>query len=132
MEQAPRWARDFEKQRAVSHSAAQTRQEKEVRYVHVSAPTSAADAPRQEPQACSLLTCCCGTADTGSPHGYSHMVGCRYDSSLGQLTKKFINLINKATDGVLDLNHAAVMLQVRQQHRLQALRVLITDLHVFI
>lgn len=60
------------------------------------------------------------------------MVGCRYDSSLGQLTKKFINLINKATDGVLDLNHAAVMLQVRQQHRLQALRVLITDLHVFI
>jgi transcription factor E2F3 len=29
------------------------------------------------------------------------------------LTKKFINLINKADDGVLDLNHAADMLQVR-------------------
>lgn len=41
------------------------------------------------------------------------MVGCRYDSSLGQLTKKFLNLINKASDGVLDLNHAADMLQVR-------------------
>jgi hypothetical protein len=41
------------------------------------------------------------------------MVGCRYDSSLGQLTKKFIALINKASDGILDLNHAAEMLQVR-------------------
>lgn len=41
------------------------------------------------------------------------MVGCRYDSSLGQLTKKFLGLINKASDGVLDLNHAADMLQVR-------------------
>lgn len=40
------------------------------------------------------------------------MVGCRYDSSLGMLTKKFIQLINKADDGVLDLNHAADMLQV--------------------
>jgi transcription factor E2F3 len=40
------------------------------------------------------------------------MVGCRYDSSLGQLTKKFIALINKAADGILDLNHAAEMLQV--------------------
>jgi hypothetical protein len=41
-------------------------------------------------------------------------VGCRYDSSLGMLTKKFLNLINKADDGVLDLNHAADMLQVRE------------------
>jgi hypothetical protein len=40
------------------------------------------------------------------------MVGCRYDSSLGQLTKKFISLINKASDGILDLNHAADQLQV--------------------
>lgn len=54
--------------------------------------------------------CCCIT--TGSPHSYGHMVGCRYDSSLGQLTKKFINLINKASDGILDLNHAADVLQV--------------------
>jgi hypothetical protein len=43
------------------------------------------------------------------------MVGCRYDSSLGQLTKKFVALINKASDGVLDLNHAAEVLQVRQR-----------------
>jgi hypothetical protein len=38
--------------------------------------------------------------------------GCRYDSSLGQLTKKFLALINKAENGVLDLNHAAEHLQV--------------------
>lgn len=68
---------------------------------------------QQWPLLAVLLTCCCGTADTGSPHGYGHMVGCRYDSSLGQLTKKFIALINKASDGILDLNHAAEMLQVR-------------------
>lgn len=43
-------------------------------------------------------------------------MGCRYDSSLGMLTKKFINLINKADDGVLDLNHAADMLQVQALH----------------
>lgn len=55
-----------------------------------------------------------GGAGAASPHGYGHMVGCRYDSSLGQLTKKFIGLINKASDGVLDLNHAAEQLQVRR------------------
>eukprot|EP00775_Hariotina_reticulata_P013663 gene13662-13785_t len=47
--------------------------------------------------------------------GYGHVVGCRYDSSLGMLTKKFIALINKADDGVLDLNHAADMLQVQKR-----------------
>ncbi|WIA09095.1 hypothetical protein OEZ85_008508 [Tetradesmus obliquus] len=57
------------------------------------------------------------TGKAGSPGagGYSHVVGCRYDSSLGMLTKKFINLINKADDGVLDLNHAADMLQVQKR-----------------
>ena len=29
---------------------------------------------------------------------------CRYDSSLGLLTKKFIQLIQNERDGVLDLN----------------------------
>lgn len=52
------------------------------------------------------------SAAGGSPGGYNQVVGCRYDSSLGMLTKKFIQLINKADDGVLDLNHAADMLQV--------------------
>jgi transcription factor E2F3 len=37
---------------------------------------------------------------------------CRYDSSLGLLTKKFVNLIKQAEDGVLDLNKAADTLHV--------------------
>ena len=38
---------------------------------------------------------------------------CRYDSSLGLLTKKFIELVETAQDGVLDLNKAAESLSVR-------------------
>lgn len=37
---------------------------------------------------------------------------CRYDSSLGLLTKKFVALVEGAQDGVLDLNKAAESLQV--------------------
>ena len=37
---------------------------------------------------------------------------CRYDSSLGLLTKKFVTLVENAPDGVLDLNKAAESLQV--------------------
>ena len=37
---------------------------------------------------------------------------CRYDSSLGLLTKKFVNLVEAAPDGVLDLNKAADALAV--------------------
>ncbi|KAF9597758.1 hypothetical protein IFM89_021512 [Coptis chinensis] len=40
---------------------------------------------------------------------------CRYDSSLGLLTKKFINLIKHAEDGVLDLNKAAETLEVQKR-----------------
>ena len=39
--------------------------------------------------------------------------GCRYDSSLGLLTKKFVGLVEAAPDGVLDLNKAAEALNVR-------------------
>ncbi|PKA65385.1 Transcription factor E2FB [Apostasia shenzhenica] len=38
---------------------------------------------------------------------------CRYDSSLGLLTKKFISLLKHAQDGILDLNKAAETLEVR-------------------
>ncbi|KAK1304362.1 Transcription factor E2FB [Acorus calamus] len=41
--------------------------------------------------------------------------GCRYDSSLGLLTKKFINLIQQAEDGTLDLNEAASTLKVQKR-----------------
>lgn len=38
---------------------------------------------------------------------------CRYDNSLGLLTKKFIDLMKSAEEGILDLNSAALTLQVR-------------------
>lgn len=40
---------------------------------------------------------------------------CRYDSSLGLLTKKFVGLVESAPDGVLDLNKAADALQVQKR-----------------
>jgi transcription factor E2F3 len=53
----------------------------------------------------------------GSPSGNNLTpVGpCRYDSSLGLLTKKFINLIKHAEDGILDLNKAADTLEVQKR-----------------
>lgn len=40
---------------------------------------------------------------------------CRYDSSLGLLTKKFMNLLKEADDGILDLNKAADTLHVQKR-----------------
>ncbi|CDF36562.1 unnamed protein product [Chondrus crispus] len=40
---------------------------------------------------------------------------CRYDSSLGLLTTKFVNLLKASTDGALDLNLAAEKLQVQKR-----------------
>ncbi|KAK3006244.1 hypothetical protein RJ639_016471 [Escallonia herrerae] len=40
---------------------------------------------------------------------------CRFDSSLGLLTRKFINLIKHAEDGMLDLNKAAETLEVQKR-----------------
>ncbi|CAK7346222.1 unnamed protein product [Dovyalis caffra] len=41
--------------------------------------------------------------------------GCRYDSSLGLLTKKFVKLIKEAQDGTLDLNKTAEVLEVQKR-----------------
>ncbi|OQS07382.1 transcription factor [Thraustotheca clavata] len=41
--------------------------------------------------------------------------GTRYDSSLGLLTKKFVSLIQSASDGNLDLNQAALALGVQKR-----------------
>ncbi|CAN4099031.1 unnamed protein product [Withania somnifera] len=56
-------------------------------------------------------------SNLGSPSGNNVTPGgpCRYDSSLGLLTKKFINLIKHAEDGVLDLNKAADTLEVQKR-----------------
>merc|ERR1719506_2067748 len=40
---------------------------------------------------------------------------CRYDSSLGLLTKKFVALIQNAEEGILDLNQAATTLGVQKR-----------------
>ncbi|ETV68467.1 hypothetical protein H257_15626 [Aphanomyces astaci] len=45
----------------------------------------------------------------------SSPAGTRYDSSLGLLTKKFVSLIQNATDGNLDLNQAAISLGVQKR-----------------
>mmetsp|Transcript_35911 Transcript_35911/g.113597 ORF Transcript_35911/g.113597 Transcript_35911/m.113597 type:complete len:387 (+) Transcript_35911:171-1331(+) len=50
-------------------------------------------------------------ADANTPGGSA----CRYDSSLGLLTKKFIQLIESAEDGTLDLNKAADTLKVQKR-----------------
>lgn len=57
------------------------------------------------------------TTNIGTPPGNNLTpVGpCRYDNSLGLLTKKFINLIKHAEDGVLDLNKAADTLEVQKR-----------------
>ncbi|XP_022995080.1 transcription factor E2FA-like isoform X1 [Cucurbita maxima] len=56
-------------------------------------------------------------SNVGSPYANNLTpVGpCRYDSSLGLLTKKFINLIKQAEDGILDLNKAADTLEVQKR-----------------
>ncbi|KAI7747545.1 hypothetical protein M8C21_002002, partial [Ambrosia artemisiifolia] len=53
--------------------------------------------------------------NTGSPSSLTPIAACRYDSSLGLLTKKFINLIKHAEDGILDLNNAAATLEVQKR-----------------
>lgn len=46
----------------------------------------------------------------------------RYDTSLGLLTKKFVELLGQSSDGVLDLNLAAETLQVSLNRKVGLLR----------
>ncbi|XP_044481136.1 transcription factor E2FA-like isoform X1 [Mangifera indica] len=54
-------------------------------------------------------------SNAGSPATPTPAGNCRYDNSLGLLTKKFINLIEHAEDGMLDLNKAAETLEVQKR-----------------
>mmetsp|Transcript_19023 Transcript_19023/g.31969 ORF Transcript_19023/g.31969 Transcript_19023/m.31969 type:complete len:395 (-) Transcript_19023:179-1363(-) len=54
-------------------------------------------------------------APSGSGATPAQGSSCRYDSSLGLLTKKFISLIEKAEEGILDLNKAADELKVQKR-----------------
>nr|GEZ73335.1 transcription factor E2FB-like [Tanacetum cinerariifolium] len=53
--------------------------------------------------------------DSPSERNLTSLGPCRYDSSLGLLTKKFISLIKHADDGMLDLNKAAETLKVQKR-----------------
>ncbi|CAK7341981.1 unnamed protein product [Dovyalis caffra] len=52
-------------------------------------------------------------ADCASP--LTPAGSCRYDSSLGLLTKRFVDLFKHAIDGILDLNNAAETLEVQKR-----------------
>ncbi|KAG5003234.1 hypothetical protein AAZX31_10G073400 [Glycine max] len=54
-------------------------------------------------------------SNAGSPSPLTPASSCRYDSSLGLLTKKFINLVKHAEGGILDLNKAAETLEVQKR-----------------
>ncbi|KAK4772914.1 hypothetical protein SAY87_027933 [Trapa incisa] len=54
-------------------------------------------------------------SNAGSPSTLTPASNCRYDSSLGLLTKKFVNLLKQGEDGILDLNKAAEILKVQKR-----------------
>ncbi|XP_028784688.1 transcription factor E2FC isoform X2 [Neltuma alba] len=56
-----------------------------------------------------------GNQRSNSESSNSTSVNCRYDSSLGLLTKKFVSLIQEAKDGTLDLNKTAEILEVQKR-----------------
>ncbi|PWZ38564.1 Transcription factor E2FA [Zea mays] len=62
--------------------------------------------------------------DGCSPGNPPTPAGCRYDNSLALLTKKFINLLNEAQDGILDLNNTAETLGVRKRRMYDITNVL--------
>ncbi|XP_022744715.1 transcription factor E2FA-like isoform X2 [Durio zibethinus] len=63
-------------------------------------------------------------SNASSPSPLTPAGSCRYDSSLGLLTKKFINLIKHAEDGILDLNKAAETLEVQKRRMYDITNVL--------
>ncbi|XP_061376266.1 transcription factor E2FB-like [Gastrolobium bilobum] len=89
------------------------------------ASTEAANSPLQTRKSskASRLTKCNGSepqipgSNMGSPSGnnLSPAGPSRYDTSLGMLTKRFINLIKLAKDGILDLRKAADILEVQKR-----------------
>lgn len=64
------------------------------------------------------------SADGIISNGLSASGGCRYDSSLSLLTKKFLNLLLEASDGTLDLNKAAQELDVQKRRMYDITNVL--------
>jgi hypothetical protein len=50
--------------------------------------------------------------------------GSRYDTSLGLLTKKFVELLEETSDGIIDLNVASVQLNVQKRRIYDVVNVL--------
>lgn len=50
--------------------------------------------------------------------------GSRYDTSLGLLTKKFVDLLEATSDGIIDLNVASVQLSVQKRRIYDVVNVL--------
>ncbi|XP_047333528.1 transcription factor E2FA-like isoform X2 [Impatiens glandulifera] len=55
------------------------------------------------------------TPNVDSPSPLTPASSCRYDSSLGLLTRKFLDLMKLAEDGIIDLNQAADTLRVQKR-----------------
>ena len=67
-----------------------------------------------------LLSCCFAICnfyyETGRNNSRSSVVNKkRIDSSLGLLTKRFLNLVQNAENGILDLNQASIALSVQKR-----------------
>lgn len=74
--------------------------------------SSAGSATKAQPSStCSTPTS--SVSSSSSKKRYSE--GTRYDTSLGLLTKKFIDLLNESKDGVVDLNIASTKLNVQKR-----------------
>lgn len=56
-----------------------------------------------------------GRHSVASSSSFSNDTGTRYDTSLGLLTRKFIDLLENSPDGVIDLNVASVQLNVQKR-----------------
>jgi E2F/DP family winged-helix DNA-binding domain len=56
-----------------------------------------------------------GRQSAGSSSTSFADTGTRYDTSLGLLTRKFIDLLENSPDGVIDLNNASVQLNVQKR-----------------
>ncbi|PUZ47089.1 hypothetical protein GQ55_7G135100 [Panicum hallii var. hallii] len=62
-----------------------------------------------------LLNACLSVASASPGNPPTPAGPCRYDSSLALLTRKFVNLLKQAQDGILDLNSTADKLDVQKR-----------------
>lgn len=81
-------------------------------YIHICINTLVLSLVRSNPIG-SMATAASGP--TSSAAAASAASNCRYDNSLGLLTRKFVQLLRSSPTGVLDLNQAALELDVQKR-----------------